>query len=90
MDDPDFFKAGNSIADAIGEATKRLSSAQRTVLIGAAAAWIDKVVADEREACARICESIHCSGPNGAGIAADKIRKRSNAKIRGGEAVPLD
>ena len=56
MDDPDFFKAGNSIADAIGEATKRLSSAQRTVLIGAVAAWIDKVVADEREACAELAE----------------------------------
>lgn len=42
-------------------------------------ARIASEVAAEREACAKICDVVHKCGPNGAGIAADKIRARSNA-----------
>lgn len=36
------------------------------------------VAAAEREACAKVCDAWHLNGPNGAGIAADSIRARSN------------
>ena len=83
----DFFKAGNSIADAIGKATKPLSSAQRTVLIGAVAAWVDRAAADEREACAKVSEDItfaarlersYMSDSGAPCKIADAIRKRSD------------
>ena len=76
----DYFTAGNSIADTIGEAAKHLTLGQRTVLIGAVAAWIDHAVMAEREACATVAEEFEDDmGDGKAQKIADAIRMRSNA-----------
>ena len=44
----------------------------------------------EREACAKIADDHETWESNPSNNIAERIRMRSNAEIRGGEAVPLD
>lgn len=40
-------------------------------------AFAAAVAQQERDECARICDRCHMQGPNGAGQAADQIRRRT-------------
>ena len=63
------------------------------------AKFAERIAFDEREACATVCESLVVGRPDdhaanyfdgGCRTCAGEIRKRSNAALRGGEAVPLE
>ena len=48
------------------------------------AACVNRLIAEEREACANVCDKIAGSDLHGqAGEAADAIRMRSNVKVEG-------
>lgn len=46
----DYSKAINSVADTISKASKPLSEAQKMLMAGAMAVWLEKAATDEREA----------------------------------------
>ena len=66
---------------------------------------VEEIIAAEREACAEVCAALRLDWArlkvgatdgrydmmeDAASVCEDEIRERSNAEIRGGEAVPLD
>ena len=79
----DYARIIDSITETIAKVAEPLTEEQRLALIGAVAVWLEKMVMEEREACAKVCDENDMSWAdtvwNSAVMdCAGKIRSRSN------------
>lgn len=82
----DYSKAIDSVADTLNRAGNPMTEAQKMLMAGAMAVWLDKAVTEERESCAVECERMmmfprgreESFAHHGVEAAAKAIRERSN------------